>query len=118
MKIVRNGFRLDFQNLLEMFDGVLKEIKSRCILQIANVLAEKDRLIARQSAGIFQLRSASQDAFARRLFQENRRRNISSGTTNDARFSLQSRDGIIAALQNLAVVQQKTIGNSTEPADS
>ena len=61
MKIVSDDSGLDFQDVLEMGDGFLKEIVAFQIFEIADVLAEEGFVVADDANGVFQFTANGED---------------------------------------------------------
>ena len=61
MQIVSNDLRLDFENSLQVLDGLFEEAIALHIFQIADMLAEKRVLSLRQADRILQLSADRQN---------------------------------------------------------
>ena len=109
MQVVGDDRRSNFQNSLEMLDGLVEEAVTLRVLQISNVLAQERVFALGQANRVLKLASHRQH---RRLFvfQENRHGDKSARTSHLARYTAGNPyNRIIAAQQNLAIMHQEVV---------
>ena len=111
MEIVGDDFGVDFENALKMIDALLKEFVAFEVFEIADVLAEEGFTAAKDTDSVFQFATDSQD---RLRFALNRdwERDEAAGAAQLLRASGgDANDGIIAATQDVAIMDEKSIGD-------
>ena len=61
MQVVRDDFRLQIEQPLEMFAAFLERTQRLQVFQIADVMADEHVVFARQAEGVFQFRATGQN---------------------------------------------------------
>ena len=114
VQIVHNGLRFNFKCVHQVAQGLLKEPQTCRVFKIADVLALIGEPAAGQREHVLQMASNGEQ---RRGFERQRHSewNKTPGATDDLRLAIDKRnDGIVAALQDLAVVHEECVSDSNE----
>ena len=100
-----------------MIHGKAEEIIGGPVFQIADVLAHKGLLAPGQTDRVFQFGPTGQ--YRRHVvLQKHGNRHVAPGTPNGAHVAgTVANDGVVAAQNNLTVVNEKIIGNLSQPPE-
>ncbi len=108
---------MHLKNALEVLNSLAEEAVAFQIFQIADVLAEECFAAAKDANGVFQFTADGQNRL-RFVFKGNRYGNKTAGTAQHLRLAGgDANDGIIAAAQDIAIVNEVSIGDAVEPAE-
>jgi len=117
MKIVGNNFGMNLQDALKVLDRFAEETVAFKIFQVADVLAEKGLAATDDADGVFEFATRRED-WLRVVFERDRDRNKTARTAEHLRTSGgQAENGIVAASQDVAIVDEVGIGDALETAD-
>ncbi len=118
MEIVGNHLGLNFQDALQVLDGFLEEVMALKIFQIADVLAEKSFAAARDADSVLQFCANGQNGWGF-VFEGNWRGNKAARTAQYLRAaSGEANDRVVAAAQDIAIVDEVSVGNRVEAPHS
>ena len=117
MQIVYHGFGLDLEGLHQVSQRLAEKIEAGEVFEVAQMLALVNKTAARQSKDVLQMPAHGQQR--RRIkWQPHGERHKSAGAADQLRRTIDQRHyGVVAALQNLAVVHQKCVGDVPEPRE-
>ncbi len=114
VQIVHDYFRLDLKRVHQVSQRLLEELKACQIFEIAEVLALVGELSPRQRKDILEMPADSQQWRALQR-QRHGKRHKPARSANQLRRAIDNRsDRVVAALKDLAVVHQESIGNAAE----
>src|SRR5271166_5861970 len=117
MKIVSDCFWVNFQDALEVGNGFFEEAIAFQIFQIANVLAEEGFGATHYADSVFQFTANGKNRL-RFALEGNRHGDETARTAQHLRpSSCDTHHGVVAAAQDVAIVNEIRIGNSLEPAN-
>ena len=117
VQIIGDDLRLDFKNAFEVLDGLVEEGITFDIFQIANVLAQERMLALGEADGV--LKFASHGQHRREIvFEEDWNRDKPARTPQLSRDPARNpHHRIIAAEQDVAIVDEEAIGKSVQPME-
>jgi len=114
VQIVDDDLRFDFEGVREVSKGMLEELEASRVLQISEMLALVGKSATSEGEDVFQMAPYSEHGRSIQR-QWDGQRDVSSGATNELRrFVDDSGHGVIAALQNLAIVHQECVRDIAE----
>jgi hypothetical protein len=114
MQIVDHGLGLDFEGAHQVVEGLAKKIEAGEVFEVAQMLALIDETAAGEGEDIFEMTADGEQRW-RVKRQRNAERNESAGAANELRRSVDDGgDGVVAALEDFAVVHQEGVGDGAE----
>jgi len=115
VEVVDDDLRFDAQQLLQVADGVAEEGKGFGIVELADMLTEKDLAPPGQGDGVLQFATDREQGFGERAGEQDRLGDVAAAPAHDhGRPGGHTDDGVVAALQDFAIMQQKGVGNPAQ----
>ena len=114
MEIVDDGLGLNLEGAHEVVERLAEKVEAGEVFKIAEMLALVDESAASKGEDILEMASDGQE---RRSFERQRdaERNEAAGATDDLRRAVDDgSDGVVAALEDFAVVHEKGVGDVGE----
>ncbi len=117
VEIVGDGGGVDFEDLLEVVDGLLEEVVGGEVFEVADVLAQEGVGASGEADGVLELASDGEDR--RDGFAElDGGGNEASRATNELRAGGEVlNDRVVAAEEDVAIVEEEEVGNGGEAGE-
>src|SRR5438270_8486722 len=100
-----------------MFNGLFKELVTRRIFQIADVLAQEGMLPFNETDAIFKFGAHGEDSWKILLQKYGHGDESARASQLPQRAADHTRDRIVAAQQDVPVVHQETVSKTAKPLD-